>query len=48
MEITNSTSRSMMTQILNLHNVAKGDRDGSIVTITSLDSVMYGLVKTED
>ena len=47
-EITNRTSRSTMTQILNLRDIAKGDRDGSIVTITSLDSIMNGLVEMED
>ena len=35
-------------QILNFRDIAKGDGDGSIVTITSLDGVMNGLVETKD
>ena len=47
-EITNRTSRSMATQILNFRDIAKGDRDGSILTITSLDGVVNGLVEMKD
>ena len=47
-EITNRTSRRTTTQILNLRDIAKGDGDRSIVTITSLDGIMNGLVEMED